>query len=194
MTETAQEVEKGGSTAQSVKKAMDNISRTTNEITKILNTMQGIAFQTNLLALNASVEAARAGESGQGFAVVAGEVRSLAIRSNEAAQKTDSLMVLATKDAAEGENFSERLNEGFDRIGNSVLNVTQQVETISRASQEQRGSVDLVTKNLEDLNDTVKQNTNLAQKSLDNSNTLAETAESLTTSAIELKELILGKK
>jgi methyl-accepting chemotaxis protein len=194
MRETAQEVEDGGSSAQSMKKAMDNISETTNEIKKILNSMQGIAFQTNLLALNASVEAARAGESGQGFAVVAGEVRTLAIRSNEAAQKTDRLMEVATKGAEEGEKYAVTLNNGFDRIGESVSNVTKYVESISQASQEQKSSVDSVTGNLQELNRTVERNNTLAQKSLDNSTSLSETADDLTSSANELKNLILGKK
>jgi methyl-accepting chemotaxis protein len=194
MQATAQEVEKGGSTARSMKIAMDNISDTTGQITKILNTMQGIAFQTNLLALNASVEAARAGESGQGFAVVAGEVRTLAIRSDEAAQKTDSLMEVATKGAEEGEKYSGDLNLGFERIGESVLNVTRQVETISQASQEQKNFVDSVARNLSELNQTVERNNTLSRRSLENSNTLSEKAVSLTSSAVELKELILGRK
>ncbi|MDR2367261.1 MAG: methyl-accepting chemotaxis protein [Deltaproteobacteria bacterium] len=193
MRETAHEVESGGNVAKSMKNAMDNISDTTNKITRILNTMQGIAFQTNLLALNASVEAARAGESGQGFAVVAGEVRTLAIRSNEAAQKTDSLMEVAIKGAAEGEKFAVHLNEGFDHIGHSVLNVTQHVESITQSSQEQTASVDSVSQNLAELNKTVERNNALAQKSLDNSDTLLTQAESLSASALELKELILGR-
>ncbi|MDR2405557.1 MAG: methyl-accepting chemotaxis protein [Deltaproteobacteria bacterium] len=193
MRETTLEVEKGGNTARSVKKAMDNITTTISEITKILNTMQGIAFQTNLLALNASVEAARAGESGQGFAVVAGEVRTLAIRSNEAAQQTDGLMAVANKGAGEGEKYAGHLNEGFDRIGESAQNVTKYVETISQASNEQKDSVNLVTKNLQELNHTVERNSNLAQKSLNNSNTLSERAGTLTNSANELKTLILGQ-
>ncbi|MDR2354254.1 MAG: methyl-accepting chemotaxis protein [Deltaproteobacteria bacterium] len=187
------EVQKGGQTATEVKTAMDGISRTTNDISKILNTMQGIAFQTNLLALNASVEAARAGESGQGFAVVADEVRTLAMRSNEAAQTTDSMMDGAIKGAKDGERHAEDLTEGFERIGDSAKNVQEQVENIAKASQDQMNSVDLVTSNLRELNNTVETNSVLAKQSLDNSHSLSEKAESLTVSASKLKELIMGK-
>ncbi|MDR2405636.1 MAG: methyl-accepting chemotaxis protein [Deltaproteobacteria bacterium] len=193
MVEARDEVQKGQQTAMDVKKAMDGISRSTNEITKILNTMQGIAFQTNLLALNASVEAARAGESGAGFAVVADEVRTLAQRSNEAAQTTDSMMDGAVKGAKEGEKHAENLTEGFARIGGSAMQVSEQVETIAKASEEQKISVDLVNSSLNELNHTVEANSVLAKQSLQNSNSLSEKAESLIVSASELKELILGR-
>ncbi|MDR2352938.1 MAG: methyl-accepting chemotaxis protein [Deltaproteobacteria bacterium] len=186
------EVQRGEKTAMEVKTAMRGISRTTNEITKILNTMQGIAFQTNLLALNASVEAARAGETGQGFAVVAEEVRSLAMRSNEAAQTTDSMMDGAVKGAKEGERHAENLTEGFDRIGQSAKEMTQNVEKISETSHEQRNSVELVSSNLRELNQTVETNSSLARQSLDNSRAFTEKAETLTVSAALLKELIMG--
>ncbi|MDR2350297.1 MAG: methyl-accepting chemotaxis protein [Deltaproteobacteria bacterium] len=193
MAEARVEVRKGERTALDVKKAMDGISLSTNEITKILNGIQGIAFQTNLLALNASVEAARAGESGAGFAVVADEVRTLARRSDEAARATDSLMDGAVRGAKDGEKHAENLTEGFARIGDSAFHVSEQVETMARASEEQKTSVDLVNSNLRELNRTVETNSDLAKQSLQNSDSLSEKAESLTISAHELKELVLGR-
>ncbi|MDR2339655.1 MAG: methyl-accepting chemotaxis protein [Deltaproteobacteria bacterium] len=193
MVAAKEEVQRGEKTALEMKKAMDGISITTNDISKILNTMQGIAFQTNLLALNASVEAARAGESGQGFAVVADEVRTLAMRSNEAAQTTDSLMDGAVRGAKDGERHAENLTEGFARIGGSAHNVSEQVETIARATEEQKSSVQLVNSSLHELNQTVETNSVLAKQSLQNSNYLSEKAVSLTVSASELKELIMGR-
>ncbi|MDR2338648.1 MAG: methyl-accepting chemotaxis protein [Deltaproteobacteria bacterium] len=193
MKDASEEVSRGGNTADAMKNAMSGISNTTNEITKILNSIQGIAFQTNLLALNASVEAARAGETGQGFAIVAGEVRTLALRSNEAALQTDSLMENAIKGAKEGEKYAEDLTDGFGRIGGSAKNVTEQVATISQASQEQKHAVDMVVSNLDELTQTIDRNSSLAQKSLDNSHNLSDKAESLTLSANQLKELIMGK-
>jgi methyl-accepting chemotaxis protein len=194
MEETRAEVKKGGGTAEYMKTAMFGISKTTNEITKILNSMQGIAFQTNLLALNASVEAARAGDTGQGFAIVAGEVRTLAMRSNDAAQKTDALMEVAIKGAKEGEKFAEDLTKGFDRIGEASENVNNQVDNISRACVDQKGAVDLVLQNLDELNQTIERNSTLAQKSMDNSHNLSSKAEALGLSALELSELIIGKR
>jgi methyl-accepting chemotaxis protein len=192
MVAARDEVANGEKTALEVKKAMDSISHTTNEITKILNTMQGIAFQTNLLALNASVEAARAGESGQGFAVVADEVRTLAQRSNDAAKTTDSMMDGAVRGAKEGERHAENLTEGFARIGGSARHVSEQVETIARASEEQKNSVMMVTSTLNELNQTVETNSVLARQSQMNSHSLSAKADSLTDSASRLKELIMG--
>ncbi|MDR2199090.1 MAG: methyl-accepting chemotaxis protein [Deltaproteobacteria bacterium] len=193
MKESALEVEKGEKIASTVRKTMDAISNTTNEISRILTSMQGIAFQTNLLALNASVEAARAGELGQGFAVVAGEVRTLSMRSNEAAQKTESLMEGAITGSRDGEKYAQALTEGFERIGTAASNASGHVKTINQASQEQKHAVDRVADNLDELNETVERNNNLAQKSLDNSHALSGKAESLNASALELKKLLLGK-
>jgi methyl-accepting chemotaxis protein len=190
---TTKEVAKGDGTAKEVKSSMDKISNTTNEISKILHNVQSIAFQTNLLALNASVEAARAGELGQGFAVVAGEVRSLSLRSNEAAQKTDELMEVAVDGAKEGEKYSVELISGFERIGESAENVSHHVQTISHSSQEQKNAAESISHNLDELNDIIEMNNNLAQKSLDNSHALESKAEVLISSAEELKELIMGR-
>jgi methyl-accepting chemotaxis protein len=194
MEETTNEVKHGGSLARDVKTTMDRISDTTNKISGILHTMQSIAFQTNLLALNASVEAARAGELGQGFAVVAGEVRTLSLRSNEAAEQSDSLMEVAVNGAKDGEKYSKELTEGFDRIGNSADNVTMHVESISNASGEQKQALESISASLDELNNVIEVNNTLAQKSLDNSHALEEKAESLNSSADELKTLVMGKK
>ncbi|MDR2405941.1 MAG: methyl-accepting chemotaxis protein [Deltaproteobacteria bacterium] len=192
MQEASREVEQGGVIAGEVKDTMEKISFTTGEISKILHTMQSIAFQTNLLALNASVEAARAGELGSGFAVVAGEVRSLSLKSNDAALQTDDLMQAAVNGTKAGEKYSKDLTEGFEKIGISAKNVTKHVETISESSKEQKNAVNSISSNLDELNETIELNSNLAQKSLDNAHSLEDKADLLTASATELKEFIMG--
>ena len=97
------------------------ISSASNDMSRIIKTIDEIAFQTNLLALNAAVEAARAGEVGAGFAVVADEVRNLAMRSADAAKDTSELIVNTSKRISDGADLMKTTNDDFDRVEESVL-------------------------------------------------------------------------
>jgi len=92
MQETSKDVDSASNSMGDLTTSMVDISKASEETQKIIKTIDEIAFQTNLLALNAAVEAARAGEAGAGFAVVAEEVRNLAMRSADAAKNTADLI------------------------------------------------------------------------------------------------------
>lgn len=95
--------------------AMERIAASSEQIKKVINTIENIAFQTNILALNASVEAARAGEVGRGFAVVANEVRNLAVKSDEAAKATRELIEKSIEAVSEGSRVLGMFTEALDK-------------------------------------------------------------------------------
>ena len=115
VVETNQVIDKANGSMGQLTDAMKEISKSSEETQKIVRTIDEIAFQTNLLALNAAVEAARAGEAGAGFAVVAEEVRNLAIRAAEAAKTTSNLIDGSVKRIKDGTGLVDNTNAAFDR-------------------------------------------------------------------------------
>ncbi|MDR2141762.1 MAG: methyl-accepting chemotaxis protein [Deltaproteobacteria bacterium] len=192
MTKTTEQVVVGVKNVLDMRQAMDGISTATTEISKILKTIETIAFQTNLLALNASVEAARAGESGAGFAVVAGEVRNLAGLSGEAAHRTGELLGQALSRAEQGQKVSVTLEAGFQGIENSIVEATTQIQTISLGSLEQVSGLADIASSIVALEKTADQTQKASQDSIVNSKELAEMAASLTKTATSLESLIDG--
>jgi methyl-accepting chemotaxis protein len=122
--------------------AMTKIRGAAEGTAAIIREINEIAFQTNLLALNAAVEAARAGEAGRGFAVVADEVRSLAMRSKEAALKTESLIGDSLFLTKHGEEISGRVSSTLGEIVGAVTRVSEIVSHIAQASQEQAQGIE----------------------------------------------------
>lgn len=118
-------------------KAMDIISEASKETQKIVKSIDGIAFQTNLLALNASVEAARAGNAGSGFAVVAGEVRNLAVKAADEAKNTARLIETTVDKIREASDIVSDTGKAFAQVAESSLKVGGLVGEISAASHEQ---------------------------------------------------------
>ncbi len=138
--------------------SMEGISKASDETSKIIKTIDEIAFQTNLLALNAAVEAARAGEAGTGFAVVAEEVRNLAIRAADAAGSTAGLIEGTLKKVTEGTGLLSRTNEAFEKVAASAGKVSALVSEISAASGEQAEGIDQVNTAVTDMDRVVQQN------------------------------------
>ncbi len=161
--------------------AMDSISRSSQEIAKIIKVIDEIAFQTNLLALNAAVEAARAGQHGRGFAVVAQEVRNLAERSAKAAHSTAELIEDSNRRVQEGVSISAETSTSLGEIVQNVVKVKDLVAEIAAASEEQ-------SKALGQINIAMSQVSQGTQSNSSQSEELASTADELGGLADRLRE------
>ncbi len=138
--------------------AMGEIQNSSDEINKVIQVIENIAFQTNLLALNAAVEAARAGDAGKGFAVVAEEVRNLAMQSANAAKETTEMIQTSTDRASRGVSIAERVNRALEQIVDATAQVNNLVVEIAGACDEQSNGLREVGGGMESLNE-VTQNT-----------------------------------
>jgi methyl-accepting chemotaxis protein len=184
LVETARVTSTGGTAAmREMREAMGRIRASAQATSVIIQDINDIAFQTNLLALNAAVEAARAGEAGRGFAVVADEVRNLALRSKEAARKTEALLQESMALAHRGETLSAGVDANFGRIVDAVASVSTIVADIATASDEQARGITQVNDAVAQMDRPTQQNTASAEQS-------AAAAEALSAQARELEALV----
>jgi methyl-accepting chemotaxis protein len=139
-------IERADKSMTDMRSAMERINNASDEMAKIIKTIDEIAFQTNLLALNAAVEAARAGEAGAGFAVVADEVRSLAMRAAEAARSTSELIEDNIKNIKDGSEIVASTGEAFGEVRQSSDKVAELVAEIAAASAEQTQGIDQISR------------------------------------------------
>ncbi|MEN8256407.1 MAG: methyl-accepting chemotaxis protein [Thermodesulfobacteriota bacterium] len=164
--QTGQGVSRAADSMDKITRAMDGISTSSQETSKIIRTIDEIAFQTNLLALNAAVEAARAGEAGAGFAVVAEEVRNLAMRSAEAAKSTAELLEDTISKVGDGSKLVTEAQEEFSAVAADMDKVSNIIDEITTASDEQALGVEQINRAIHELDsgiqDTAENARNLA--------------------------------
>ena len=193
MKQSRKMVERANSSMTELTRSMEDISKASDETSKIIKTIDEIAFQTNLLALNAAVEAARAGEAGAGFAVVANEVRNLAMRAAEAAKNTSALIEGTVKKVKEGSELVGRTNAAFSEVSKSAAKVDDLVAEIAAASGEQAQGIGQVNKAVSEMEKVTQQSAANAEESAAAGEELTAQAEQLKHYVGELHVLIGGK-
>jgi len=175
--------DKGSGDMTAMNHAMATIKASSDDIAKIIKTIDEIAFQTNILALNAAVEAARAGEAGMGFAVVADEVRNLAQRSAQAAKETAAKIEGAINNTAQGVQISAKVTDALNDIVVKARQVDELAAEVASASREQ-------TQGIAQINAAVGQMDKVTQSNAANAEESAAAAQELNAQAAVMKQVV----
>jgi len=182
-SQTREAADTGAADMEEMKRAMDAIKSSSDDVSKIIKTIDEIAFQTNILALNAAVEAARAGEAGMGFAVVADEVRSLAQRSAQSAKETAGKIQDAIQKSEHGVQICGKVATSLAGIVAKAREVDGLVAEIATASTEQ-------TQGIIQVNTAVSQMDKVTQTNAASAEESASAAEELSAQAVVLQESV----
>jgi len=183
MKEANKVVDDANHSMQNLTGSMEQITTASEETSKIIKTIDEIAFQTNLLALNAAVEAARACEAGAGFAVVADEVRNLAMRAADAAKNTSELIESTVRKVEDGSSLVTETNTAFARVADDVGKVSDLVSEISAASNEQSQGIGQVNQAVTEMDKVTQQNAASAEES-------ASASEEMNAQALQMKGIV----
>lgn len=163
--------------------AMGSISQSSQEIGRIISTIENIAFQTNILALNAAVEAARAGSAGKGFAVVADEVRNLATKSDQAAKATKELIDHSIESVQGGNEIVKKVSEALSKTVEASNLAMGSLKEITKAVEAEAESISQVTEGIDQISSVVQTNSATSEES-------AAASEELSSQASLMKELM----
>ena len=163
--------------------AMGSISQSSQEIGRIISTIENIAFQTNILALNAAVEAARAGSAGKGFAVVADEVRNLATKSDQAAKATKELIDRSIESVQGGNEIVKKVSDALSKTVEASNLAMGSLKEITKAVEAEAESISQVTEGIDQISSVVQTNSATSEES-------AAASEELSSQASLMKELM----
>lgn len=175
----SQDADTGGTLVGEAIAAMSAIERSSQEIGRIIDLIDSIAFQTNLLALNAGVEAARAGDAGKGFAVVANEVRALAQRSADAASEIRTLIATSSREVSGGVGLVSRTGEALGAMVGRVGTLAALVDEIARATQDQSRSIEQVSASVSGMDAMTQRNAAMVEETAAAARSLADEAGEL---------------
>ena len=169
---------------------MQHIKESNDGIMVALGVINDIADQTNLLALNAAIEAARAGDQGRGFAIVADEVRTLSIKSNESAQQIRALLDIAQKNIGEGSAMLNQSSETLTKVVTVVQDVSCQISDVTEVTIEQNRDIEGIVFSSKSVEELSQDNASSAQNLIGSSSSLSELSNNLTTLADNMYELV----
>jgi methyl-accepting chemotaxis protein len=186
--------DRGVSDMTEMSAAMAAIQASGDDIGKIIQTINEIAFQTNILALNAAVEAARAGEAGMGFAVVADEVRSLAQRSAQAAKETTAKIGNAVSKTGHGVELSCKVAKALEEIVALARQVDELAADVAGASREQSQGINQINEAVSQMDKVTQSNAAGAEETASVTQVLNAQAESMKVSVAELVTQVMGSQ
>ncbi len=191
-TETSKVVNQANTSFGQLTDSMAAVTRASEDTSKIIKTIDEIAFQTNLLALNAAVEAARAGEAGAGFAVVADEVRNLAMRAAEAARDTSQLIEGTVFKVKESSSLLETTHTAFREVSSSSDKINQLVTEIAAATREQSQGLDQINTALTEMDRVTQANAATAEETASAAEQLHAQSSSMRSTVYEMSIMIGG--
>ncbi len=185
---------KAGEAMKALIRSMQDITRSSEETSKIIKSIDEIAFQTNLLSLNAAIEAAQAGETGAGFAVVAEEVRNLAMRAAEASKNTADLIEGTLDTVRNGAGLAASAEEAFSEVSENAEKIMELIGEIAAASNEQAQGIEQINRAMLDIDQITQQNASNSEESASGAEAMNAQARELIRFVNELARLAGGVK
>ncbi|WP_421852380.1 methyl-accepting chemotaxis protein [Oricola sp.] len=178
--QTKHSAEQSSAVVRKAVDAMDRISKSSEDISKIIGVIDEIAFQTNLLALNAGVEAARAGEAGKGFAVVAQEVRELAQRSAGAAKEIKELITTSAEEVDSGVALVDETGKALEEIASEIQTIATDIDEMVESAREQSTGLQEINTSVSSIDTGTQQNAAMAEQLTASSHSLSNEVDVIT--------------